>query len=284
MDNIQYLSIYQRYAEYLDKTLKVFYFGIVIYTLGAALSATFPSSLAYKVIQLSQTAGLLCMIVATANIVQLRLNYSVSGILVTLYFAWTFFLIFHGLEYSYDNFKRIFFGELISYFFPLVLFFPKNLRFYRRVFDVIVILCIAFIIMTVLYLDVVLTYIEENVNAKFVFEYFVKFLAVPAGFILFTHIYHGKNRTRIALFVVICVLLIATYRARRALMALSVIHLIIFMVIYYFTAKKKLLIVCCLSLFLILIGVYGEKLYRETGPAMLENVMERGMEDTRSRV
>ncbi len=284
MDQIQYLSIYQRYTDYLDRNLKIFFFGIILYTIGAALSATFPSSLVFKIIQVFQLVGLLSVIFGAASIIQFRINYSFVGILVVLYFAWTFFVLLHGLEYEYQNIKRIFFGELITYFFPVIFFFPKNLNFYKRVFDVIVILCILFLTMTVLYIDLVLTYLEENVTEKFVFEYFVKFLGVPAGFILFTHIYHSKNRNRIALIVVVCILLIATYRARRALMALSAGHLIIFMVIFYFTSNKKLLITCCLAFFLILTGVYGERLYREKGAALLENVLERGMEDTRSRV
>ena len=284
MDEIQYLSIYQRYTDYLDRNLKVFYLRIVIYTIGAALSATFPSSLVYKIIQVFQSVGLLSMIFAAVNMVQLRLNYSFAGIFVVVYFAWTFFILLHGLEYEYQNLKRIFFGELITYFFPIVLFFPKNLKFYKRVFDVIVILCFIYLAMTVFYQDLVLTYLEENISDKFVFEYFVKFLGVPAGFVLFTHIYHSKNRNRIALIVVVVILLIATYRARRAIMVVSSAHLLIFMVIFYFTSNKKLLITCCLSFFLILGAVYGESLYREKGEALLENVLERGVEDTRSRV
>ena len=284
MDEIQHLSIYQRYAYYLDKNLKIFFFGIILYTIGAALSATFPSSLVFKIIQVAQLAGLLSVIFATASIIQFRINYSFVGILVVLYFAWTFFILLHGLEYEYQNIKSIFFGEMITYFFPVIFFFPKNLKFYKRVFDVIIVLCILFLAMTILYMETVLTYLEENVTDKFVFEYFVKFLGVPAGFVLFTHIYHSKNRNRIAMIVVVCILLIATYRARRALMALSSAHLLIFMVIFYFTSNKKILITCCFAFFLVLAAVYGERLYRENGEELLENVLERGVEDTRSRV
>lgn len=284
MDEYRYISIYQRYTHYLDKNIKIFFFGFIVYSIGAVLAATFPSSFVFKIIQVFQTIGLFSIMFASASIMQFKFNNSYVGILIVLYFAWTFFIILHGLEYEYQNLKTKFSGELLTYFVPIVFFIPKNLKFYKRVFDVIIILSLCFIGVCLLYTDLVFTYVEENVTDKFVFEYFVKFLGVPIGFVLFTYIYHSPNRNKIALFVLVAILLIATYRARRAIMVLTSIHLIIFMVTYYFTSNRKLLITCFFTFFIVLVAVYGEKLYQEQGSALLENVLERGMEDTRIRV
>lgn len=284
MDEYQYISLYQRYTHYLDKNIKIFLFGFVIYSLGGVLAATFPSSTVFKIIQVFQTIGLFSIMFATASTAQLRFANNYAGILVIVYFAWIFFVLLHGLELDYQNIKTKFSGELLTYFVPMVFFIPKTLKFYKRVFDVIIILSLCFLVVCILYADLVFTYVEENVTDKFVFEYFVKFLGVPTGFVLFTYIYHSPKRNKIALFVLVAILLIATYRARRAIMVLTSLHLFIFMVTFYFTSNRKLLITCFFFFFLILIGVYGERLYQEHGSALLENVLERGMEDTRIRV
>ena len=140
MDEYQYISIYQRYAQYLDRNIKIFFFGFVVYSIGGVLAATFPSSLIFKIIQVFQTIGLFSIMFASASIIQIKFNNSYIGILITLFFAWTFFVILHGLELEYQNLKTKFSGELLTYFIPIVFFVPKNLKFYKRVFDVIIIL------------------------------------------------------------------------------------------------------------------------------------------------
>src|SRR5690606_17885750 len=150
MDEYQYISLYQRYTHYLDKNIKIFFFGFVVYSIGGGLAATFPSSLVFKIIQVFQTLGLLSIMFASASVMQFKFNNSYVGILITLYFAWTIFIILHGLEYEYQNLKTKFFGELLTYFVPIVFFIPKNLKFYKRVFDVITLLSICFVVVCIL--------------------------------------------------------------------------------------------------------------------------------------
>src|SRR5690606_8721046 len=127
MDEYQYISLYQRYTHYLDKNIKIFFFVFVIYSLGGVLAATFPSSTIFKIIQVFQTIGLFSIMFASASVMQLKFNNSYVGILMVLYFAWTFFIILHGLELDYQNLKTKFSGELLTYFVPIVFFIPKNL-------------------------------------------------------------------------------------------------------------------------------------------------------------
>ncbi|MEX2592071.1 MAG: hypothetical protein WD426_04800 [Anditalea sp.] len=283
MDNIQPISIYQKYAEDLDKNLSIFWIGFVVYSLGDALSATYATGM-IKVIQLFQAIGLLSIVYATFHIVQFNSKNDFVKISLVLYFSWVIFVLFHGFVYEYDFVKRLFFSGLFKYFFPLIIFFPKNLDFYKKAFSVIVALNIAFIILNVFFVEIVLAHYDQNVVQKFTFEGFAKTLGAPAGFLIFTYIYHSKNRNLLALLVVITIILIATYKARRAIMVFSSLNLLIFMAIFYIKSNKKILMAVCMIIFLSVIGVVGEKIYRENRDTFFEQILERGAEDTRTGV
>src|SRR5690606_27899190 len=201
------------------------------------------------------------------------------------YFCWSLFVVLNGFIFEYDFIKRnLFSGNILKYFVPLIIFVPKNLNFYKKVFSVIVVLSIFYFILNLLFLDIVISQYDENVVQKFTFEGFTKDLGVPAGFLLFTYIYHSKHRNILAFIVVLFILLVATYKARRAIMVLSGVHLLIFMIIFYIKSHKKTFISICIILFLAIVGTYGGQFYLANKDSFFDKILERGTEDTRSGV
>lgn len=282
--SVHNLSVYNNFTKDLDKNLSILWFGFVLFCFGSALASTYATGM-IKVIQLFQLIALLSIIYAMVSIIQFKVANDYLRLMLVLYFCWSIFVVLNGFVFEYDFIKRsLFSGNLFKYFVPLIIFVPKNLNFYKKVFNVIVISSIFYLILNILFYDIVLTHYDQNVVQKFTFEYFTKILGVPAGFLLFTYIYHSKNRNTLAFVVVLVILLIATYKARRAIMVLSAIHLLTFMVIFYFNSHKKIFISICIALFISIVGIYGGQIYQENKDTFFSEILERGAEDTRTGV
>ena len=215
----------------------IFWVGFIVFSIGSAMTSTFSTGM-IRLIQLFQGIGLLCIVYSTIRVIQFKVQNDFLKLMLVLYFCWSLFVVFNGFLYDYTFFKRVLFQGIFKYFLPIIILFPKTINFYKRTFDVIVILCVAYFVLNLVYLDIVLTHYDENVNQKFTFEGFTKDLGVPAGFVLFTFIYHSKYRNTLALLVVVFIILVATYKARRAVLALATVQLVIFAVIFYIKSSK----------------------------------------------
>lgn len=261
----------------------IFWTCVAIYGIGSAFTATHATGM-IKVIQVIQALTIFGIIYAVAGTVQFSVKNYFLRITLVIYIMYSIFILFHGYEYTYIFTKRLFFSSFIKYFFPLILLIPKNLKYYTRIFDVIVVYAIAFLVLNVLYADLVIAHYESNVSQKFTFEGFFKDLGVTISFLLFTFIYHSKYRNVLALIVLLTIIGISTYKARRAIMVLSTSHLLIFMVIFYFKSNYKLVMSGVLALFIGVLAVYGPKFYQENKYTYFGELNERGMEDTRTGV
>jgi len=261
----------------------IFWVGFIVFSIGSAMTSTFSTGM-IRLIQLFQGIGLLCIVYSTIRVIQFKVQNDFLKLMLVLYFCWSLFVVFNGFLYDYTFFKRVLFQGIFKYFLPIIILFPKNINFYKRTFDVIVILCVAYFVLNLVYLDIVLTHYDENVNQKFTFEGFTKDLGVPAGFVLFTFIYHSKYRNTLALLVVVFIILVATYKARRAVLALATVQLVIFAVIFYIKSSKKLLIILSGVVLLLLAIPLGKDLFMEHKDTFFDKVIERGAEDTRTGV
>jgi len=277
------ILLYREFTAYLDKKMVIFWTCVAIYGIGSAFTATYATGM-IKVIQLIQAFAILGIIYAVATTVQFSVKNYFLRITLFIYIMYSIFILFHGYDYTYEFTKRLFFSSFIKYFFPLILLIPKNLKFYSRIFDIIVIYSIMFILLNAVYADLVFTHYDQNVQQKFTFEGFFKHLGVPVSFLLFTYIYHSKNRNILAFIVLLMIIGISTFKARRAIMVLSTSHLLIFMVIFYFKSNYKLVMSGVLALFIGVLAVYGPKFYQENKYTYFGELNERGMEDTRTGV
>ncbi|MFC4873124.1 hypothetical protein [Negadavirga shengliensis] len=169
------------------------------------------------------------------------------------------------------------------YFTPLVMLFPKKLIYYKKVFAVIIILSVFYIIYDIMFISNLMEK-EKDVLSREIVEYFSKTLAVPIGFILFTFIYHSKPKNMYALGVLLLTIFFAMVRARRGLLFMTVGSLFIFYVIFWIKSKSRLLMtILSLSAFFI-ISAFGAYYINSQEIEILEYLEKRGMEDTRSGV
>ncbi|SHN02977.1 hypothetical protein SAMN04488057_105316 [Cyclobacterium lianum] len=261
----------------------IFWSCFAVYGICSAFTATYSTGM-IKVIQVIQAVAILGIIYVVSSTAQFSVKNNFLRITLVLYVMYSIFILFHGYEYTYEFTKRLFFSSFIKYFFPLILLIPKNLKFYSRIFDVIIIYSVAFIFLNIIFADLVFVHYEKNINQKFAFEGFFKNLGITVAFLLFTYKYHSKNRILLALLVLLMIIGTSTFKARRAIMVLSTFHLLIFMVIFYLKSNYKLVMSGILALFIGVLAVYGPKFYKENKYTYFGELNERGTEDTRTGV
>ena len=170
---------------------------------------------------------------------------------------------------------------ILLYFVPLLILFPKELNFYKKIFDLIVIFGIFFLICDVLFVRELL---DRSMETRDVIETLARSLAWPSGFILLTSIYHSNKRKLFALGVVVVALLLAIYKARRGL-SLTLGTILIFSFFSYLASSRQKILIIYLSALLATIGlIYASSIYNINNNKLLNFIAQRGEEDTRTGV
>jgi hypothetical protein len=173
---------------------------------------------------------------------------------------------------------------LLRYFVPLIILLPKDLVYYKKLFKVIVILGLIFICYDIIFRSNLMDLNYTNNNTKFTFEYFVKILSLPAGFLLLTYNYQPGRRILFALLIIAVGAGFAILRARRALLFMTVIPLVFSYLLYLYGGRKKVLLIV-FSIFIgALLILFGIKEYKDNRNGMFSLLSERLYEDTRSAV
>jgi len=178
----------------------------------------------------------------------------------------------------------MFFGAdygLFIYFTPLIILFPSNPSFYKKIFDAIVIFGIFFIIYDVLFIRDLL---DRTGDTQEFIEHFGKSLSIPCGFILLTYKYHSKKRIIFTGGVMILTLLFSIYKARRGLSSICLSILMFSYLLYLINTKKKLL-VFYLSFLIIFSGlIYVNSVFHIKKNGLFSFIADKGNEDTRTGV
>lgn len=267
------------------KTLNIFWTGFVIYSASFALSTT--TTVSYILCQLIQVIGLILFIPATIKLVQWKFDHIYLKTIFIIYCCWLLIVILRGFEFNYGSLKFMLFDAefgLFRYFVPLILLFPKNPVYYRKLFNAIIILGLIFILYDLMFRGNLLDLNYTNNNTKFTFEYFAKILSIPVGFLMLTYSYHSFRRKLLALFIIAVGVGFAIFRARRALLFMTLSPLVFAYLLYLYEGKKKILII----FFSIFIGafliLYGLKVYNDNRNGMFALISERIYENTRSTV
>jgi len=270
----------RRETERLD----IFWLGITIYSAGFTLSATTTVNAVFC--QLVQILGIVLFIPTAARLVRWKFDSSYLKVIYVIYFGWVLF-VFRGFSFDYEEVKKMLFdvdAGLFRFFVPLVLLFPKNIIYYKKIVRVIFILGIVFIIYDVLFIDNLMDLDQTNTATKFTFEHFTKMLSVPSGFILLTFLYHTNRRKVFAALVIVVSVTFAIIRARRALIFMNVTPLIIAYGLYLSTGKRKFIAIFFTALIGSALFLYGAKLFHEDRNGLFGLLTERMYEDTRTNV
>jgi len=265
------------------RALNFFWLGFIMYTSADLLFKALPY---YIVLNKIQLVGLFLIAGASISLIQLKLENTYLKIFYFLYCGWLFVTIARGIrfdrEFLFNAFFNTWFG-IMPYFAPILLLFPKNLFYLKKLSKVIAILGIVFIVYCIMFREE-LRDPGDNVTGQLLSEFFSKTLSVPCGFLLITYVYQPKARKALAFAVVMLTILLALIRGRRALLFMNLSYLIIFYIIYLYVNKVKFSILV-LSLFLIgLLSLAGLKLYHENKRGAFNLITDRITEDTRTPV
>jgi hypothetical protein len=268
-----------------EKHLNRFWIGFLLFSGAFALSMTYAYN--FVLLQGIQMMGVGLFLFSGWHLVRLRNHNSFMSLLFAVFYIWVFYLLVSSPRPDYEMIKKYLFDgadTIFVFFIPLIYFFPRTIPFYRKVFSVIVVLAFLQLLYIAVNYDIIVRIYEENLNPKYAFEYFVNSLSAPASFILLTFPYHSK-KTKLFIFVVIIITaLIAIYRARRALILITLCPLIIAYYLYVFNSNKRFLVVAFSSILFSLLLLFGADFYMKNKDGIFAQLEERGLADTRSNV
>ncbi len=268
-----------------SRDLSHFWIGFTVYAAFFALSTT--TTVNYIVCQVFQLSGMILFIPAAIRLISWKFTNDYLRTVFTIYIFWQMTVIMHGFIFNYNAIKVLLFDAqfgLLLYFAPLILLFPKNLLYYKKIVYVIIALGLIFLLYDVAFIGNITNLDYENNNSKFTYESFVKILSVPSGIILLTLIYQKKKVRTIAFVVIIVSILFAIYRARRALIIMSLTPLVISYILYLYSQKKNFLIALVPFLLIFLFMTFGGNAFDKNTPNIFKLLSDRGTEDTRSGV
>jgi hypothetical protein len=265
--------------------LNIFWLGFSIYSLTVVFGAT--QAVNIKILQGIQIVGLILMFKSIISLVRFKFDNEYLRIIYTIYCGWLFIMILKGyhLLTDYTYLKSFLFNPSVGmlYFSPLILLFPRNFIFFKKLFNVIAIFGIFYVIYDMIFIKYLINRDHSSLISQQIVETFSD-LSFPSGFLLLTFAYHTKKRQLIALGVVALALLFAVIRARRGLIFIYSNMIFFAYIIFILFSKKKLWIIY-LTVFIAFLGaVYVTTVYKPSRNPIFGFLVERRDEDTRSIV
>lgn len=268
------------------KSLNLFWLGYIIFILAYVLTTTIVY-FNYIMLQTVQIVGLMLFISGLFGLIKFKFDNKFFGFLFTLYFSWQIITICRGFQFN-SNFIKLLvldpgFG-IFTYLAPAIVLFPRTLAFYKKLFNVIIVLCIFYLIYNVIFFKDITNSDRTSLRSQGMMENFAGFLAFHAGFLLLTYIYHTPKRRLFAISIMVLTILLAIYRARRGLIFMCVTTMLCYFMIYLITTKNKLLIIYASVLLSVVTIFYISNIYKQGQGGLFGYLMARGDEDTRSGV
>lgn len=264
--------------------------GIGLYTIAFVINRANP---AYAIVifgQISQFIGILFFIYGLFT--SFKIDNSTNGyvrLIVSLLQIWFYILVTWSLDFKYNFIKSMLFGgegSLMTYLIPLIVFVPRKLLFLKRATAVILILGICYFMFLIIFRDNIFKVFDVNSvsNEKYIFEYGTKWLSIAVGFVVLMYPYFSKKVKFLAFSILVTALIIATFRARRALMFMSLLPMLMAGFLYIIHSKNKLLVLLASLIISIVLTGVGYKIYMENEGGFFNTISNRGDEDTRSGV
>jgi len=268
------------------RNLNIFWIGFAIYCLSYTLTATNHAN--FKFLQAFQALGLICIFSTIISLIQIKFDNLYLKIIYLIYIFWLFSLIIKGYNFLFNfTYLKFFlfdpsYGGML-YFAPLMLLFPRDLVYYKKAFDIIIILGGFYILYDVVFVKDLLNADRTSLESQGIVETFSN-LSFSCGFLLLTYAYHSKKKQLLALAIMIFSLLFAIIRARRGLILMYGNMIFFSYILFFFHSKIKLLIIY-FTIFIALLGaIYISGIYKLQDNRIFGFLADRGTEDTRSDV
>ena len=273
------------YKDETSKLLNYFWIGFTIYTASFAISTS--TTVNYSLCQVVQISGIILFVPAAIKLITWKFNNSYLKTLFIIYCFWQLTIIARGFSFDYANIKVMLFDAeagIFRFFVPLILLFPKNLLYYKKIIIVILVLGLIFLLYDVLFIHNLLNLDYENTDAKFTYEHFVKILSVSCGLILLTFPYQSKRTKYFALLVIVVSILFSVIRARRALLIMTISPLVITYILLLYSQKKNFIVALLPFLIVLIVLMFGDNGNSRSTPRIFRLLSDRATEDTRTGV
>jgi len=268
------------------KSLNLFWLGYIIFILAYVLTTTIVY-FSYVMLQAIQIVGLMLFITGLVGLLKYKFDNKYLAFLFTLFFSWQIITILRGFQFNSNFIKLMLFDPgfgLFTYLAPAIVLFPKTLPVYKKLFNVIIILSIFYLIYNGIFIKDITNSDRTSLRSQGMMESFAGFLSFQAGFLLLTYIYHTPKRRIFAIGVIMLTILFAIYRARRGLIFMCVTTLLCYFMIYLITTKNKILIIYASVLLSVITVFYISNIYKQGQGGLFGYLIARGDEDTRSGV
>lgn len=269
--------------EYLF--LHLFWIGFFLFTLGSIIAAT--EYVDIKLCQIVQALGFVMFVFGAVKNIEFKFDNFYLKTVFYIYILWLFITVLRGFEipFNFDFIKEFIFGGAnhgLIYFVPLVLLFPKKFPYYRKLFGVVFLFGMTYLILCALFIKDLLSSGGNELGQTVVES--ITILSTPIGFLLLTFYYQSKRRNLLSVVIIIATLIFAVIRARRGLIFITSSIMISSVMVYFFHSKKKLFLLYFFSFIALIISLYATNMYKVTNNKLFSFLAERGTEDTRTGV
>jgi len=276
---LKHLTLSKKEQSLID----LFWLGFLIYTIAYSISQSDYAN--WALCQAVQCLGIALLIPGTISQLWFKFENLYLKFMFSIYFIWLMTVMVRGMKMDYVVIKWLLFDAWFGgflYFVPLMVLFPRNLFFYKRLFDVIIILGIVFLGLNFMFAREIIFADRDDLTSRGIVETFTRTLAMPTTFILLTYMYHSKKRKILSAAIVGIIALSAIFKARRGLLLMTSLPLIITYIFYLMQSKSKLMVIVFTMAFCSIVLVYGLSVYQES--SLFGYMRDRGLEDTRSTV
>ncbi len=189
-----------------------------------------------------------------------------------------------GFKFSSDFVSVMLFNDylgVLPYFAPLLLLFPKNIFFYKRIFSTIIVLGVFSLLFDLVFFRSLLSRnIDNEFNVQLV-EELVRHYAVPMTFLLLVYPYQTTTTKLLALFVTLLSIFFAIIRARRGMLFTLVTPLMFACIIYFLQSKKKFGLYMIALIVVVFLSMFALQFSESR---IFTSIKSRANEDTRSGV
>ena len=271
----------------VNRQYNCFWAGLIIYSAAYCFGTIAQKNYAFA--YPLQALGFLFIVFNGAMLIQFYINNKYLKLFYILYTLWFIIIILRGFPFQNQFWKNTFFDAQYGiniFFVPLILLFPQNIFFYKKIFKVIFILAGIFIVFDILFIKDLLdvsNYFTDVSSSKYAYDNFVQILSLPVGFIILTYSYHSRKIKGFSFLVMFVTILFEIYRARRGLLFATLSQLLMASVVYFLYGKRKLYIFFAYSFITLFLFFGNIENYMEK--SNLFNVFsERVADDTRTPV
>ncbi len=266
-------------------SLNLFWLGYIIYTFAYSLCATLVY-ISIAQLQALQINGILLFLPSSFNMLKFSIKNQYLKTLFIIYLLWLTGVVVRGIALDFASIKALMFEQgygIFIYFTPLALLIPQNFTYYKRIFDVVFIFAGIFLLLDVIFIKDIFNPDRQSVLSQGIVENFFT-LSYPCGFMLLTYIYHTPKKRIFALGIMMLTLLMAIYRARRALIFECITTLLFVLMIYLIISKKTAMVIYLAIIIALLGALYYSSLYNQSNFGIFNFLVERGDDDTRTGV